>query len=117
MLLTAFSLLLVLELPALSNAYSWQFKSTPQQCTNVSIEITGSGGQPPYRILVVPVAASPFANGTEVRRIFEVPFDGDSTSVSFKLEYPANSQFVAVVSFFSTEASVAALVYPVAIVR
>jgi hypothetical protein len=34
----------------------------------------------------------------EARTILDVPFDGTSTSLTFKLKYPENSQFVAVVS-------------------
>lgn len=93
----ASSVLLVLALPALSSAYTWNFKSTPQECSDLTVEVSGSGGTPPYRILIVPYGGTPFSNGSEVRKIFETPFDNDATSVTFKLNYPENSQFIAVV--------------------
>jgi hypothetical protein len=68
---------------------------------NLTIAISGSDGLPPYRALIIPSGPSPLQNNIEVRRIVDVPFEGNSTSVSFKLDYPANSQFVAVVSGFS----------------
>ena len=58
----------------------------------------GSDGVPPYRILVVPSGPSPFS--TEVRSVIDHPFDGNSTTASFAINYPVNSQFVAVVSRF-----------------
>ncbi|OCH85773.1 hypothetical protein OBBRIDRAFT_814944 [Obba rivulosa] len=101
-------------LPSLVSAYSFSFASTPQQCKNLTIDIAGSGGQPPYNVVVIPFGASPLANNVEVRKIFQVNFTGDATSTSFQLKYPANSQFVAVVSdasgFGSGGTSVAAAV-------
>jgi hypothetical protein len=96
--LLAFSLL---NLPSLSFAWIWTFQNTPQQCQDLTIAITGSDGVPPYRVLIVPAGASPLPNNVEVRRIMDEPFSGNSTSVTFKLDYPANSQLVAVVSPFS----------------
>ena len=96
---TLFYQLIVLSSVASSAwAYSFQFNSTPQQCANLSISITGSGGNPPYRALVIPFGQSPLPNNIEARRIVDQPFPGDSTSVSFQLKYPTNSQFVVVVS-------------------
>jgi len=83
--------------PALSNAYSWVFDKAPQQCSNVSISITGSG-VPPYRVLVIPFGPTPLPNNTEVRKIIDYPFDGNSRTAIFPINYPADSQFVAVVS-------------------
>ncbi|KAK2462378.1 hypothetical protein APHAL10511_005684 [Amanita phalloides] len=91
-------LLQLISLPSFSAAYSWVFDSAPRQCSNLSITITGNDGHPPYRVLVLPFGASPFANNTEVRRIVDHSFDDDSTSTSFPINYPENSQFVAVVS-------------------
>ena len=74
-----------------ASAYSWQFTNTVQQCQNLSLSLSGSG-QPPYSVLVVPY-------GTlipEVRSIINTPFT--ETSVTFPIDYPANSTFVAVVS-------------------
>jgi hypothetical protein len=95
-------LLLTLSLSSLSAAYSWNFATPPRQCSNVTISLVGSG-IPPYRVLVMPFGPSPLINGVEVRTVLEVAFPGDSTTVSFPLKYPANSQLVAVVSVtFST---------------
>ncbi|KAG7448852.1 uncharacterized protein BT62DRAFT_929922 [Guyanagaster necrorhizus] len=107
--------LLLLELPAPSTAYSWSFTSTPAQCQNLTVSVSGSDGKGPYRILIVPFGSSPFANNTEVRRILDQKFPSDSaTEVTFQLNYPENSQFVAVVSdatgFGSGGTSVAAQV-------
>lgn len=94
----AFASALTLALPALVDAYSWQFDSTPTQCSNVSLSITGSGGTAPYTMLMVPSGSSPLANQVEARRIQEFTFDG--TSLSFKVNYPENSEFIAIVRFF-----------------
>lgn len=82
----------------LVSGFSFNINNTPQQCQNLSISITGSGGQAPYSALIVPFGASPLANNTEVRKIVSKAFDG--TSLSFQLTYPENSQFVVVVSTF-----------------
>ncbi|KIY47393.1 hypothetical protein FISHEDRAFT_74693 [Fistulina hepatica ATCC 64428] len=82
--------------PAPSRSYSWKFTSSPQQCSNLTIDITGSGGSPPYHVLVIPFGASPLSDGIEVRRIVEEVFN--DSSVSFQLKYPESSQLVAVVS-------------------
>lgn len=92
-----FSLSVILLFPLLGNAYTWQFTSPPLQCNNVTLSIQGSGGQPPYSLLIVPVGPSPLPNNTEVRPIQNIPFSGTSTTLSFNLNYPANSSFVAVV--------------------
>lgn len=84
--------------PILASGYSFNFGNTPQQCQNLTISITGSGGQAPYSALIVPFGASTLPNNTEVRRIQSMQFDGDSTTLSFQLKYPENSQFVMVVS-------------------
>ena len=93
------SLYLLSLLPS-SRAYSWSFQSMPQQCSNLTVSITGSDGKPPYRILILPFGPSPLANNTEARTILDVPFNGQESSVSFKLKYPENSQLVAVVCYF-----------------
>ncbi|KAG5646378.1 hypothetical protein DXG03_003701 [Asterophora parasitica] len=92
------TVLALLALPTLSAAYTWKFETTPQQCSNLTISISGSGGKPPYRVLILPFGPTPLAQNIEARKIIDQPFPGDSTSVSFKLNFPANSQFVAVVS-------------------
>ncbi|KAH9003378.1 hypothetical protein EDB86DRAFT_3217636 [Lactarius hatsudake] len=83
--------------PRYSSAYTWQFSSQPRQCQSVSIAVQGSG-QPPYSLLLVPSGPTPLPNNTEVRTIQNISFTGTSTSLSFKLNYPENSSFVAVVS-------------------
>lgn len=89
------SLVVILLFP-LVNAYTWEFTSPPTQCGNVTLSISGSGGQPPYNLLIIPNGPSPLPNDVEVRTIQNIPFSG--TSMSFKLNYPENSSFVAVVS-------------------
>lgn len=91
------SLTLILLFPLLVNAYTWQFTSQPRQCQNVSLAIDGSGGKPPYSLLIIPTGPSPLPNNTEVRSVLEIPFSGTSSTLSFKLNYPENSSFVAVV--------------------
>ena len=91
------SLTVILLFPLLVNAYSWQFTSLARQCQTVSLSIQGSGGQPPYSLLIIPFGPSPLPNYTEVRSIQNIPFSGTNTTLSFKLNYPADSSFVAVV--------------------
>ncbi|KAJ6595774.1 hypothetical protein DFH09DRAFT_1024628 [Mycena vulgaris] len=91
-----YAAVLALSAPLLSSAYTWSFTSQPTQCGNVAISV--SGGSPPYQVLIVPFGGSPLPNNIEARKIQDQPFSGTSSNVSFKLNYPANSQFVAVVS-------------------
>ena len=81
-----------------SAAWIWTFQNTPQQCKNLTITITGSDGIPPYRALIVPFGPTPLPNNIEARRILDEPFLGNTSTLSFQLNYPANSQFVTVVS-------------------
>src|ERR1700691_1806436 len=83
--------------PHIASGFSFTINNTPQQCQNLSISITGSG-QPPYSALILPYGPTPLPNNTEVRKILDENFSGDSTSLSFQLTYPENSQFVVVVS-------------------
>ncbi|KAH9941607.1 uncharacterized protein BXZ73DRAFT_41530 [Epithele typhae] len=89
--------LAVLPFAAVAAAYSFNIVSTPRQCQTLEVDITGSGGSPPYSLLLVPTGPTPLANQVEARRITEVPFN-TSSSVSFQLKFPENSQFIAVVS-------------------
>jgi hypothetical protein len=91
----------LLLFPLLANAYTWQFTSQPRQCQNLSLAVQGSG-QPPYSLLIIPTGPTPLPNNTEVRLIQNIPFPGSSTTLSFKLDYPENSSFVAVVSSYFT---------------
>ena len=80
-----------------ASAYTWQFTSQPLQCQNVSIAVQGSG-QPPYSLLLIPSGPSLLPNNIEVRTIQNISFTGTSTTLSFNLNFPENSSFVAVVS-------------------
>ncbi|PPQ94698.1 hypothetical protein CVT25_009553 [Psilocybe cyanescens] len=83
------------HLPATS-AYSWSFQNNPQQCSNLTVSISGTDGVPPYRLLILPIGPSPLKNNIEARKIMDIKFDGTSSSVQALLRYPANSQLVAV---------------------
>jgi hypothetical protein len=72
-------------------AYSWSFATVPAQCGTVTLSVTG-GGSPPFRALVIPYGPTPLPNA-EVRTVMDIPFN-DSTSLSFRLRYPASSQFI-----------------------
>ncbi|KAG7095479.1 hypothetical protein E1B28_006218 [Marasmius oreades] len=89
--------LLLLELPLLSLGFTWKFNQTPSQCGQLTISIDGQG-KPPYSVLILPSGSTPFPNGTEVRKILEAKSSGNSAEITFQLNYPANSQFVAAVS-------------------
>ena len=87
-------------LPSLVSAFSFNIANTPTQCGPLNITITGAG-KPPYTALIIPFGPSTLPNNTEVRRITQQNFTGDATSVSFQLNFPENSQFVAVVRTLS----------------
>ncbi|KJA21347.1 hypothetical protein HYPSUDRAFT_216446, partial [Hypholoma sublateritium FD-334 SS-4] len=78
-------------------AYTWTFLEAPTQCGVFAINIFGSDGIPPFRVLVIPYGPSPLDN-VEVRNIIDMQFTGNSSQVQFQLPYPTNSQLVAVVS-------------------
>jgi len=80
-----------------SSGFSFTINNTPQQCSDLNISVIGSG-QPPYSAVIVPYGSTPLPNNIDVRNVLDVPFSGVSTSTSFKLTYPENSQFVVVVS-------------------
>jgi hypothetical protein len=81
-----------------SSAYTWNFTSLPQQCQNVSIAIQGSG-QPPYSLLLIPSGPQ---LPIEVRSVQNFPFAGTSMSLTFNLNYPEGSAFVAVVCLYQS---------------
>lgn len=94
----AWELVLYLALPAtVVSGFSFTFTSEPQQCSNLSLSISGSG-TPPYSVLIIPVGPTPLQNNIEARTVVYQQFPGNSASISFQLKYPTNSQFVAVVS-------------------
>lgn len=88
----------VAHLISFSHAYTWTFNNIPRQCSQLSASIEGTGGEPPYNILIIPYGSSPLTP-IEVRTIQTIAFNS-STDVDFTLNYPAGSQFVAVVSPF-----------------
>lgn len=92
--------LAVLLSASLVSGYSFDFTSQPEQCANLSLEISGSG-KPPYSVLIIPYGPTPLPNNVEVRTIVFQQFPGDDASLSFQLKYPANSQFVAIVRHLS----------------
>ncbi|KAF9531159.1 hypothetical protein CPB83DRAFT_809505 [Crepidotus variabilis] len=92
-------------LPSYVNAYTWSIQQSPKQCGDMTVSVSGDGGKPPYRVLITPYGSPPWANTTEVRESFEQAFPGMDKEVTFKLKYPAQSQFVAVVSDASGFAS------------
>ncbi|KII87601.1 hypothetical protein PLICRDRAFT_111857 [Plicaturopsis crispa FD-325 SS-3] len=98
MLLTRLIAATLVISPSVVVGFSFSITSTPQQCQNLSLSISGSGGQAPYSVVVIPFGPSPLPNNIEARRITNTNFTGSSTDVSFQLKYPTNSQFVAVVS-------------------
>ncbi|KAF8967447.1 hypothetical protein BDZ97DRAFT_1916732 [Flammula alnicola] len=78
------SLSLFTLLPS-ANAYTWAFQNTPQQCGNLTVSISNSGGgpgSPPYRILIIPFGPSPLANNIEARKIMDIPFMGMTSRCS-----------------------------------
>lgn len=81
-----------------SSAYTWTFNNIPSQCSQLSASIEGTGGEPPFNILIIPYGSSPLSP-IEVRTIQTIAFNS-STEVEFNLNYPAGSQFVAVVRLF-----------------
>ncbi|KAL4263627.1 hypothetical protein AB1N83_005800 [Pleurotus pulmonarius] len=48
----------------LVSGYSFTI-STPRQCQNLTVSITGEDGQPPYRLLLVPFGPSPLPDNVE----------------------------------------------------
>ncbi|KAF9239894.1 hypothetical protein BU15DRAFT_46185 [Melanogaster broomeanus] len=82
---------------SLVSGFSFTFTSQPQQCSDLSIQISGSG-TPPYSVLIIPYGPPPLPNNVETRTIVYQEFSGNSSSVTFQLKYPTNSQFVTVVS-------------------
>ena len=78
-----------------TNAFTWKFTSQPSQCQNVSVAVQGLG-QPPYSIVIIPVVGP----SSLVPGVQNIPFPGSNTSLSFQLNYPANSSFIAVVCLY-----------------
>jgi len=92
--ISVFSVLYCLPTAA---AYTWSFQNTPQQCKDLTIQIHGDDGVPPYSVLILPSGPTPLAGGVEARRNTEAKSQGQNANITFQLKYPGNSQFVAVV--------------------
>ena len=81
----------------LPHAVGYNWSSLPvQQCSNLIVTVAGADFLFPLKALVVPVGPSPLRY--EVRKVIEVAFPTNSTTVSFPLPYPAGSGFVVLVS-------------------
>ncbi|KAI0029127.1 hypothetical protein K488DRAFT_14057, partial [Vararia minispora EC-137] len=78
-----------------SSAFTWQFNNQPHQCQN--LQLSASGGSPPYSLLLVPFGPTVLPNNIEARSLQQIQFN-DSSSLEFQLRYPANETFIAVVS-------------------
>jgi hypothetical protein len=94
--------------PSLAAAYTFKFTSVPTQCQELSLAIEGQGS-PPYEVLIIPVGPSTAPNNVEVRTVVDKTFPNNGTAVSFPLQFPTNSQFVAVVRLFTLSCSSFAL--------
>lgn len=82
-------------------AYTWKFDNAPSQCSSLSVSIVdGTGGNPPFNLLIIPYGPTPLFYDVEVRAVQTLAFNS-STSLNFTLNYPAGSQLVAVVSVYS----------------
>ncbi|KAG9100091.1 hypothetical protein FRC06_004548 [Ceratobasidium sp. 370] len=87
--LAAFHLIASLDVV---RAFNFTFLTIPAQCEELSIAI--SGGTPPYRLLIVPIGT--LLTPPEIRTIVDRNITG--TSDTFTFNYPAASQFVAMMS-------------------
>ena len=74
-----------------ANAFSFYFTSTPTQCAQTTVQ--WNGGQPPYTLLLVPTGHLNPETRTIIQR--NIP---SGSSVSFVLDFPSGSTFVAVLN-------------------
>src|SRR5438309_115391 len=93
-LTTLFSLLFLLPRNVSAGPFNWTYPVAPRQCSNLTITVTGDIFFP-LKALIVPIGPSPL--NYEVRKVIEVAFDANATSVSFLLPYPIGSKFDAFV--------------------
>lgn len=77
---------------SMSNAFTFWFTSTPTQCANMTIQWS-NGGEPPFTILLIPVGHLNPETRTIIQQSTSV-----GNSISFTLNFPAQSQFVAVLN-------------------
>lgn len=74
-----------------ANALTWSFTTDPTQCGELTVE--WSGGTAPFTLLLVPTGHV----DPETRTIIQEDVSSGN-SVTFQLNYPANSTFVAVLN-------------------
>ncbi|QRV99916.1 HlyIII domain-containing protein [Ceratobasidium sp. AG-Ba] len=84
--------LALISLFAPSNAFTFSFSSQPSQCQSLTAQ--WSGGQGPYRLFLIPVGHV----NPEIRTIVNMEIPANQSSSSLTLQFPENSQFVAVMS-------------------
>ncbi|KAH8113233.1 hypothetical protein DFH11DRAFT_1510724 [Phellopilus nigrolimitatus] len=82
-------LLLAYILP--SSAFFFWFTGTPTQCSNMTVE--WNGGRPPLTLLLVPTGHLNPETRTIIQR--DIP---SGNSISFVLDFPSQSQFIAVLN-------------------
>jgi hypothetical protein len=77
-------LAVILLFPLLVNPYTWKFNSSPRQRENVTLSIEGSGGQPPYSLLILPAGVTPLRSSAPffslepyLLPMFPIPADQD----------------------------------------
>ena len=76
------------------SAFNFTFSSSPTQCSSLTVNV--NGGTPPYRLNLIP--AGPMPGGPpEIRSIVDASFS-DKTFNLDALKFPADSQFIAMVS-------------------
>lgn len=78
--------------------FNWTWPALPQQCSNITMSVYGTDFVFPLKALIVPVGPSPLSY--EVRRVMEVEFPANTTTISFLLPYPTGSELVGLVSAF-----------------
>ena len=79
---------------AVVSAFSFTFSSDPTQCSSLTVNV--KGGTAPYRLNLIPSGPLP-RGGPEVRTIVDEAFS-DTTFKLDALKFPADSQFIAMVS-------------------
>ena|SRR5258706_14206920 len=76
------------------SAFTFTFSSNPAQCSPLTVTV--DGGTAPYRLNLIPAGPMP-RRLTEIRSIVDVEFS-DKTFTLDTLKFPADSQFIAMVS-------------------
>ena len=76
------------------SAFTFTFSNKPTQCSSLTVNMIG--GTAPYRLNLIPAGPLP-GGGPEIRTIVDVAFS-DKTFNLDALKFPADSQFIAMVS-------------------